>query len=68
MEHNKNLGSFTLKLCNSDRVITGSFNSEMERDYFISEISKESEVESASISRLIDGKIITEVLFNNEIN
>jgi hypothetical protein len=65
MENNAPFGSFSLKLYNSHEPVYGSFNSDMERDYFISEISKDTEVESASVSRLIDGEIITETIFNN---
>jgi len=68
MERNNPFGSFRLKLYNSPELVDGTFNSECERDYFISEISKDNEVESASVSRLIDGKIVTEVIFNNGIN
>jgi hypothetical protein len=68
MERNNPFGSFRLKLYNSPELVDGTFNSEWERDYFISEISKDNEVESASVSRLIDGKIVTEVIFNNGIN
>jgi hypothetical protein len=65
MENNTPFGSFTLKLYNSPEPVNGSFNSDMERDYFISEISKDTEVESASVSKLIEGEIVTEVIFNN---
>jgi hypothetical protein len=65
MKHNNPFGSFTLKLYNSPEPVNGSFNSDMERDYFISEISKDTEVEFASVSKLIDGEIITETIFNN---
>jgi hypothetical protein len=65
MKHNNPFGSFRLKLYNSPELVEGTFNSDMERDYFISEISKDTEVESASVSKLIEGEIVTEVIFNN---
>ena len=64
MKHNNPFGSFILKLCNSPEIVEGTFHSDLERDYFISEISKDKEVESASVSTLIDGEIVTELIFD----
>ena len=65
MKNNNPFGSFRLKLYNSPELVEGTFNSELERDYFISEISKDEEVESASVSTIVKGEDITEVIFNN---
>ena len=58
-------GAYRLKGYNSIATQCGSFTNKEEYDHFISEISKELELEYCSISRLIDGKIVTEVIIDN---
>jgi hypothetical protein len=68
MKIKEHFGSFTLKLYDNIELVHGSFNSKYEREYFISEISKDNEVEFAYVSRLIDGEIVNEVIFDNKSN
>jgi hypothetical protein len=68
MKSKNSFGSFTLELYSNIEVVHGTFNSEYEREYFISEISKDNEVVSACVSTLIDGEIVNEVIFDNKSN
>jgi len=58
-------GAYRLKVYGSVATQCGSFSNEQEYDYFVSEITKEKELESCTVSRLVDGKIITEVIIDN---
>jgi len=58
-------GSYRLKVYQSPAKQCGSFATKYEYDYFISEISKDVEIEFCSISRLVDGKIVTEIIIDN---
>jgi Zn ribbon nucleic-acid-binding protein len=60
-------GAYRLKVYHSIATQCGSFATKYEYDYFISEISKDVEIEFCSISRLIDGKIVEELLINNSL-
>jgi Zn ribbon nucleic-acid-binding protein len=58
-------GAYRIKVYHSIATQCGSFATKYEYDYFISEISKDVEIEFCSISRLVDGKIVTEILIDN---
>ena len=58
-------GAYKIKPYGSIARQCGSFANQTEYDYFISEISKDSEIEFCSVSRLVDGKIVTEVIIDN---
>ena len=58
-------GAYRLKVYHSVAAQCGSFTNKYEYDYFISEISKDVEIEYCSISKLVDGQIVTEVIIDN---
>ena len=58
-------GAYRLKPYQSIATQCGSFVNKEEYDYFISEISKDVEIEFCSVSRLIDGEIVEEIIFDN---
>ena len=58
-------GAYRLKAYKSIATQCGSFTNKEEYDYFISEISKDIELEFCSVSRLIDGKIVVEIIIDN---
>ena len=58
-------GSYRLKPYKSIATQLGSFANKEEYDYFIKEVNKNEELEFCSISQLIDGKIITKIIFDN---
>lgn len=61
-------GAYRLKAYKSIATQCGSFTNKEEYDYFISEISKDIELEFCSVSRLIDGEIIKEIIIDNGPN
>jgi|GEM_PF-1773456 len=58
-------GAYRLKVYHSPAFQCGSFANEIEYDYFISEISKDVEIEFVSVSKLIDGEIVKEIIVDN---
>ena len=58
-------GAYKLKVYHSPGYQCGSFSNKEEYDYFYSEISKDVEIEFCSVSKLIDGEIVTEVIIDN---
>ena len=58
-------GAYRLKVYHSVATQCGSFTNKYEYDYFISEISKDVEIEFCSVSRFVDGKIVTEIIIDN---
>jgi hypothetical protein len=59
-------GAYRLKVYHSPAVQCGSFTNKEEYDYFVSEVTKDVELQFCSVSRLVDGKIITETLCDND--
>ena len=55
-------GAYRLKTHQCVATQCGSFTNKYEYDYFISEISKDVEIEFCSVSRFVDGKIVEEML------
>lgn len=61
-------GAYKLKTYNSIYHQSGSFATKYEYDYFISEISKEVEIEFASVSQLVGDKVVETIIINNPSN
>lgn len=59
-------GAYRLKSYQSIATQCGSFTNKEEYDYFISEISKDAKIDFCSVSRLANGKIVTEIIIDNE--
>jgi hypothetical protein len=63
----KNLyGSYKIKVYGFVGYQCGSFENEMEFDYFLHEITTKEKLEFASVSRVIDGEIVTEIIIDNK--
>ena len=60
-------GAYRLKVYHSVATQCGSFTNKYEYDYFISEISKDVEIEFCSVSRFVDGEIVNEIIIDNRL-